>query len=112
MLSRRLYLYTSARSTNDWVARFMEFTLSQAPGGGQEVIDHNGFVSRLPRIRPKRVRSGAPADFVRLTSGAEQFKVVFRFQTGSSQLDNKALGDLDSLANVLTAPPYDGARSC
>jgi phosphate transport system substrate-binding protein len=41
------------------------------------------------------VASVAPAEYRRLTSGAERLSLHFRFRSGSAELDNKAIADLD-----------------
>src|SRR5262249_28534648 len=44
----------------------------------------------------------------RLTANAERLSVNFRFRTGSSQLDNKALDDMDRVIAYLAGPTARG----
>jgi phosphate transport system substrate-binding protein len=48
--------------------------------------------------------SGLPPEYARLTANAERLSVNFRFRTGSSQLDNKAVDDLDRVTTYLASP--------
>ena len=57
---------------------------------------------------PPKVRADAPEEYKNLSKDAERLDVNFRFQTASSQLDNKALLDLDLIADLLSKPPYQG----
>ena len=104
-LSRRLYLYTSAKSSSPLADRFVEFALARA---GQEVVERTGFVSLRPRVGPPKLRADAPEEYKKLAKDADRLDVNFRFQTASSQLDNKALLDLDLVADLLNRPPYAG----
>ncbi len=105
VLSRRLYLYTPAHPASDWASRFVSFVLSRA---GQEVVERTGFISLRPRVGPPKVRADAPEDYKKLAKDADRLDVNFRFETASSQLDNKALLDLDLIADLLSKPPYQG----
>lgn len=97
VLSRRLFLYRSARSTA--LARdFIEYAHST---GGQERVEKTGFVAQ--RIAPVALplRRDAGEEYAALTASAQRLTVNFRFATGASYLDGKALRDLDRLARYL-----------
>ena len=49
-----------------------------------------------------------PPEYARLTANAERLSVDFRFRTGSSQLDNKAVDDLDRVTTYLASPTARG----
>src|SRR5262249_52317221 len=90
LLSRRLYLYTPANSANEWTRKFVTFALSKA---GQDVVGSQGFIAQNVQAEHVSIPTG-PADYRSLTAGAERLSLNFRFRTGSSELDNKALVDL------------------
>jgi phosphate transport system substrate-binding protein len=92
VLSRRLYLYTPARPANALTPSFIAFALSRTE---QEIIADNGFVPLIVQAEAVAVASVAPAEYRRLTSGAERLSLHFRFRSGSAELDNKAIADLD-----------------
>ena len=52
--------------------------------------------------------SGAPSQYTQLTAGGQRLSVNFRFRTGSSQLDNKALDDIDRVTSLLSDLKYTG----
>lgn len=113
VLSRRLFLYTPANPPNPLTLRFIQFATSDA---GQEIVAREGFVNQIVKKEdPKLAGSAAappaadlPPDYARLTVDAERLSVDFRFRTGSSLLDNKALDDLDRVTAYLASPTARG----
>jgi phosphate transport system substrate-binding protein len=104
-LSRRLYLYTPANSTNPNVRRFIEFAIGKL---GQDIVADNGFVAQNVKTETYAVPAGSPSDYARFTAGAQRLSLNFRFRTGSSQLDNKALVDLDRVVSFISDLRYSG----
>jgi phosphate transport system substrate-binding protein len=104
-LSRRLYLYTPATSQNKYVRQFVQFVISKA---GQDIVASNGFVAQNIEQQHQSIAVGAPAEYKRLTAGAERLSVDFRFRTGRSDLDNKALVDLDRVISFVSDLHYSG----
>jgi len=105
-LSRRLFLYTAASPTNDLARRFVDFSLSPQ---GQEIVDKIGFVGQnVAPTQTAAIPSDAPERYRQLTNGATRLSLDFRFRTGSSDLDNKALTDLDRVVSFLTDLHYSG----
>jgi phosphate transport system substrate-binding protein len=107
VLSRRLFLYTPTNPPNPLTLRFIQFATSDA---GQEIVSRDGFVNQIVKKEgPKLVDSSGPPvgdlppGYVRLTANAERLSVNFRFRTGSSQLDNKAVDDLDRVTAYLAS---------
>ncbi len=49
-----------------------------------------------------------PEKYKKLTAGAERLSINFRFREGGEQLDNKALLDLDRVANFLAEQNLNG----
>ncbi len=107
VLSRRLFLYTPTNPTNPLTLRFIQFATSDT---GQEIVSRDGFVNQIvkkegPKLADPAVPpvGGLPPGYVRLTANAERLSVNFRFRTGSSQLDNKAVDDLDRVTAYLAS---------
>jgi phosphate transport system substrate-binding protein len=97
-LARRLYLYMPRGSTE--VARdFLDFALSET---GQGVVQAAGFVDLRPECDPEASQcttcSRAYQESVR---GACRLSIDFRFDRGSTQLDTRALGDLQRIVALL-----------
>jgi len=113
VFSRRLFLYTPANPPNPLTLRFIRFATSDA---GQEIVAREGFVNQIvKKEEPKPASPAAPTpagdlppEYVRLTTNADRLSVDFRFRTGSSQLDNKALDDLDRVTTYLASPTVRG----
>lgn len=105
-LSRRLYLYTPGNSQNKLARPFVEFALSKQ---GQDVVGNIGFVSQNIKLEPATVAEDAPRGYRALTQGALRASLDFRFRTGKSDLDNKALVDLDRMAVFFSDFRYRGS---
>jgi len=105
-LSRRLFLYTASSPTNDLARKFVDFALSPQ---GQEIVERIGFVGQnVAPTQGTTVPSDAPQRYRQLTTGATRLSLDFRFRTASSELDNKALADLDRVVSFLTDLHYSG----
>ncbi|HYW73230.1 MAG TPA: protein kinase [Pyrinomonadaceae bacterium] len=105
ILSRRLYLYTPAHSTNVWVGKFLEFALSDP---GQQIVGENGFVAQTVKSESTAVAANAPGEYKRLTNGAERVSLDFRFRRGGKDLDNKARLDLDRVVSFVADLKFSG----
>jgi phosphate transport system substrate-binding protein len=106
LLSRRLYLYTPSNLTNQMARNFVTFVLSRA---GQEIVGAVGFVAQnVQKESTPVIGAGAPAEYKRLTEGAERLSLDFHFRPGSSQLDNKAVVDLDRVITFVSDLKYSG----
>jgi phosphate transport system substrate-binding protein len=104
-LARRLFLYTPEKSQNKFVRSFVEFALSKA---GQDVVANTGFVSQNIRLEHAIVPADAPPAYRTLTQDALRMSLDFRFRTGESDLDNKALVDLERMAAFFSDFRYRG----
>lgn len=100
VLSRRLYLYSAQSSPRPDVAKFIEFANSAK---GQAIVEATGFVPLTIRQAESTAPTGAPADYSALVRGALRLSVNFRFRTGSSDLDNRGLKDLDRVTEFLAS---------
>jgi phosphate transport system substrate-binding protein len=104
-LSRRLYLYTPTSSQNPYVRKFVEFALSKA---GQDVVGSVGFVAQNVERERVPVPEDAPSEYKQLTKGAQRLSLDFRFRVGRSDLDNKAIVDLDRVVTFVGDLKYNG----
>jgi len=52
----------------------------------------------------------APPQYAQDVSGAGKLNIIFHFRSASTQLDNKALGDLRRLVDLLANSTYQGRR--
>lgn len=97
VLSRRLYLYVGDTS-NDLARNFIEFALSRA---GQEIVTKAGFLALTVQREASTPDAKAPPDYKKFTAGATRLTTNFRFRTGSSDLDNRALRDLERVTDLM-----------
>jgi hypothetical protein len=105
-LSRRLYLYV-AKPEDPRARAFVEFALSKA---GQEVVAESGFIALTPESTTPTTQTNLPPNYQKLTQGASRLSTNFRFQTGSSELDNRALRDLDRVAELMIDLDHGGDK--
>jgi len=113
-LSRRLYLYTPANSTNPIVRRFVEYALSSA---GQALVEQVGFVALTLRgtaaaaaVAKPAAAPDAPPAYLALIKDAERLSTDFRFKLNSSDLDPRGVRDLTRLAEYLAANKIASSR--
>ncbi len=97
-LARRLYLYSPALPDNDHTRDFIEFALSDL---GQQVVNEVGFIKLTVEEQDFKLPETAPADYLAATQGAKRLSVTYRFKSGSTDLDNRALRDLDRLVDFM-----------
>jgi phosphate transport system substrate-binding protein len=98
LLSRRLYLYTPATTSNAYMRQFIEFALSKQ---GQDVVGASGFVAQNVTQVAQAVSEDAPEEYKQLTQDANRLSLDFRFQSGQTVLDNKAKVDLDRVISLI-----------
>ncbi len=105
-LSRRLFLYTSAKKKPEVVDEFLHFVQDQS---GQNVVDTIGFVSQTPVALSVSERIG-PHEYQELTENAQRLSINVRFSAGSAILDNKARHDIQRLVNMMSLPEYSNRQ--
>jgi len=98
LLSRRLYLYTPASTTNKYTRLFVEFAISKK---GQDVVGDTGFVTQNVEQIAQTAPQEAPDEYKQLTRDARRLTLDFRFQTGQTALDNKGKVDLDRVVSLI-----------
>ena len=97
-LSRRLYFYNPAKSSNPWVRTLIDFTHSPA---GQKIVADCGFIAQTVQAVKVEPQAQMPAGYRQLAMQAQRLSVNFRFQEGSASLDNKAQRDLVRVLDYL-----------
>jgi|688.fasta_scaffold55363_2 phosphate transport system substrate-binding protein len=97
-LSRRLYLYSKPNNVSPEVAQFIRFALSTK---GQSIVENLGFVPLEISSQAKPVAISGSSEYQTLTQGSQRLSVNFRFNSGSDELDNRAVEDLNRVAKYL-----------
>ncbi len=94
-LSRRLYLYVPANTSNPLAREFITFATSN---GGQTIVDRLGQVAYYPtRDKPRVAAQPWPRRYRALGTLAERLSVNFRVENGELVIDGKARRDLQRL---------------
>ena len=107
LLSRRLFLYTTDNPQNQLTVKFIHFALSEA---GQKLVFKNHFIPLGVEREKTAISPNAPTEYRDLLQQAERLSLNFRFRSGSYQLDNKAMRDLERLVDFLRGPDYRDAE--
>jgi phosphate transport system substrate-binding protein len=103
-LSRRLYLYVPDNAKPE-AREFARFALGPS---GQDMVEKNGFVGQKVDVMSSvGAPANAPSGYVQLMPSADRLTVDFRFRTGSSQLDPKAVDDIKRVSAAM-ASQYSG----
>ena len=97
-LSRRLFMYTPGARTTPMAAQLVAYALGP---DGQERVAQSGFISQNPIAVKPEFDDSVPETFQRLTRNYQRLTVNFRFAQGRTQLDNKALRDLERVRQYL-----------
>jgi len=102
LLSRRLFFYIAA-SPKPLVRRFVEFALGSA---GQDIVAQIGFVELNVKAGSAAAAANSTPEYMSLINGAQRLSLNFRFRPGSTDLDNRALVDLDRVSGFLSDPAH------
>jgi phosphate transport system substrate-binding protein len=97
-LARRLYLYAPLNASV--VSRdFIDFALSEE---GQKIAQSTGFVDLRPECDPNASKCTAcSTQYKETVKNACRLSVDFRFDRGSTELDTRALRDLQRLVTLM-----------
>jgi phosphate transport system substrate-binding protein len=122
-LTRRLYLYTTAKPSHPHVKGFLDFALSKE---AQPIIGSAQFVDQSPDSLGFDDQGGriayalnAPSEDFNIAemrqliadmNGARRLSITFRFKTGSSELDTKSRADIDRLVELIATSELRGKR--
>lgn len=106
-LSRRLYLYQEAGSTNVLAGEFLEYALGSK---GQALVEKAGFVPLAIEVGTRENRSAdrLPAALREQLQRCERLSTTFRFSK-DGKLDSRAKRDMGRLQDIL-AQSRPGAR--
>jgi phosphate transport system substrate-binding protein len=102
VISRRLFLYTPGVPKHPWIMPFIEFALSAE---GQEIVESVGFISQQVEIEPIKASEKMPPEYARIVGESQgRLSVNFRFRPGSTEIDAKAIRDMDRVVKFLAGP--------
>lgn len=117
-LERRLYLYNRADLSNDMAAEFLSYALTEDADG---VITKAGFIDlsvkrKSQPMQGQRARSLLDADVDVYEAGVmremlgqmldyDRLSTTFRFRTGSANLDERGIIDMQRLVQYLDTVP-------
>jgi glucose/mannose transport system substrate-binding protein len=87
------------------VENFAKALVLAAEKTGPEAAGMLDFVGQAIGVENFQI-ARAPRQYVKDVDGARKLSLNLRFHTRSDQLDNKALGDLDRLVELLASPTY------
>src|SRR5260370_3392551 len=76
----------------------------------RETIGRLELIGQTIKMEKPEILPIALSQFVKEVSGAGKLSFCFHFRPGVIQLDDKALGDLDSLVELLANPTYQQRR--
>jgi phosphate transport system substrate-binding protein len=102
LLSRRLFFYVAA-SPKPLARRFIEFALAS---DGQDIVARTGFVELNVKAGSATAAANSTPEYLKLIAGAQRLSLNFRFRPGSTDLDNRALADLDRVSGFLADPAH------
>ncbi len=105
LLHRELYFYLPQNTTNKMAREFITFAISK---DGQDIAEKSKFVSQNPDIVEKNDPSEAetqqsgdiPKELAEIRKTATRFNIIY-FKSGSNELDNKSLDDIEIRMNDL-----------
>ncbi len=111
-LARRLYLYTPQQGAKPQVRNFVDFALGAT---GQQVVNETGFIDLAIRTfvagfdtQELEVQDkGVFQRYVVTIQDKKRLSLNFRFRTNSTELDNRALRDLDRIVDFLRTQPVE-----
>ncbi len=110
VLSRRLFLYTAVVPKHPWTTSFTEFVLSDE---GQKLVEESGFISQQVEIEKVSSDDGMPERYRHFAkTAAGRLSLSFRFRSGKTELDAKAVRDLDRVVRLLAKPENRRKQVC
>ena len=86
--------------------KFAKALVEAAGKSGPATRGMLSFAGRAIKVENPEIPPGAPGQYVKEISGAAKLSLYFHFRTGTSQLDDNALGELDRLVELLADPVY------
>ncbi|GAA0209867.1 phosphate ABC transporter substrate-binding/OmpA family protein [Kangiella japonica] len=96
-LSRRLYLYLPANSTNPYAQQFIDFVLKDE---AQKVVEESNLVSLMINDATVRFNRNYPPRYLNMIRESKRLSVTFHFDH-NLQLDNKGQRDIGRLVDYI-----------
>ncbi len=106
-LARRLFLYLPENTTSTLSRSFIEFALGL---DGQKIAQNIGFVELTIGEQRPVIPANAPQEYLENVKSAVRLSLNFRFRSGSSNIDNRGLRDIDRLVKYLNTPENRNKR--
>lgn len=100
-LSRRLFLYVPEQPQSPLARDFADYVVSHA---AQKAVDESGYISQAITLKKVGSIADAPPEYKELTTGADRLSLNIRFQPNQTKLDNKAVRDVERLAEFMARP--------
>ncbi len=85
---------------------FAKALVLAAAKAGPETVGMLDFAGQAIGVENSKIPEDAPRQYAKEVNGANKLSLNLRFRSQSNQLDNKALGDLDRLVELLANPTY------
>jgi phosphate transport system substrate-binding protein len=102
LLSRRLFLYSPAVPKHPWTGALIDFVLSDE---GQRLVEEAGFISQRVEIEKVPLAEGVTERYRKFAkTAAGRLSLSFRFRSGNTDLDTKAMCDIDRVVKLLAKP--------
>lgn len=98
---RRLYMYKLVSSENKLADALLKYTESTT---GQAIVESFGFVNLSVNYDRPIVLPTDPQEYVSLINNAKKLTSELRFNSGSKDLDTRAVADIDRLISFLSQP--------
>lgn len=98
-LARRLFLYLPEKDRQPLLKEFADFAISAK---AQPIVDTVGFVSQKIHARQYTLPGHVPDEYQALSKGAKRLSLNIRFRQGDIKLDNKAVRDVQRLADFVS----------
>lgn len=101
VLSRRLFMYIPEINPHPLAKEFVTYAISSK---ADDIVTKIGFVSQEINGYRINVPKNAPYEYQKLVSKAVRLSLNIRFKSGSINLDNKAVRDVERLVKYFKHP--------
>lgn len=101
VLSRRLFMYIPEIAPHPLAKEFVDYAVSSA---ADNIVSKIGFVSQKINTYRVKVPKHAPYEYQKLVYRAARLSLNVRFKSGSIELDNKAVRDIERLVDYFKQP--------
>lgn len=98
---RRLYIYKDPSKTDQFESDLLKYAESK---DGQKIVENCGFIDLSVNYDKPVSMPGDPKEYTNLIDNAHKLTSELRFNTGSTNLDARAIADVDRLIQFLSQP--------